>query len=224
MNNRIELRNWLLAFAATAIMVALCILYVDRPVAGFFDAVLRHTASWVWIQRALAPLDLVVVLAVLFLLGCGIWTGSGRAFASWIRTPQLCSWAAMWATAASVVFKHIFGRAWPDPAYIRNHVYGFHLLHGGPHWQSFPSGTAAISAAIVSVLWILMPRSRTIGALAAALLCVAVVITNDHWVGDVMAGAFLGSLIGWITVRRSMSGCVESQDETQRDSRPCLGL
>jgi membrane-associated phospholipid phosphatase len=112
----------------------------------------------------------------------------------------------MWATLASFVFKRIFGRAWPDPAYVQNHVYGFHLLHGGSHWQSFPSGTAAISTAIVSVLWMLMPRSRTIGALTVALLCVAVVITNYHWVGDVIAGIFLGALIGWMTVQRSIPG------------------
>ena len=205
MSNKAALRNWLLAFAATAIPVVVCIAYVDRPVAEFFDEHLRHTNYWVWIQRALAPLDLAVAIALFFLLGCGIWTRSGRVLASWTRTPRLCSWAAMWATAASFVFKRIFGRAWPDPAYVQNHVYGFRLLRGGPHWQSFPSGTAAISAAIVSVLWILMPRWRTIGALTVALLCVAVVITNDHWVGDVIAGVFLGTFIGWLTVRGSMS-------------------
>ena len=111
----------------------------------------------------------------------------------------------MWAIVASFVFKRIFGRAWPDPAYVQNRIYGFHLLHGGPHWRSFPSGAAAISAAIVSVLWILMPRWRAIGALTVALLCVAVVVTNYHWVGDVIAGIFLGTFIGWLTVRGSMS-------------------
>jgi membrane-associated phospholipid phosphatase len=74
-------------------------------------------------------------------------------------------------------------------------------MHGGPHWQSFPSGTAAISAAIVSVLWTAIPRWRAIGVLSIALLCVAVVITNYHWVGDVIAGTFLGTSIGWMTVQ-----------------------
>jgi hypothetical protein len=43
------------------------------------------------------------------------------------------SWAAMWATAADIIFKHIFGRASPDPTYTQNHLYGFRLLHGGRH-------------------------------------------------------------------------------------------
>jgi membrane-associated phospholipid phosphatase len=105
---------------------------------------------------------------------------------------------------ASIIFKRIFGRAWPDPTFVQNRINGFLLLHGGPHWHSFPSGTAAISAAIVSVLWILQPRWRALGALTVALLCSAVVVTNHHWVGDVIAGTFLGTFIGWMTVRVAM--------------------
>jgi membrane-associated phospholipid phosphatase len=201
MNDNAALRKWLFAFAATAIAVAVCIAYVDRPVAEFFNGHLRHTTAWVWLDRALAPLDLAVVMALLFLFGCGAWVLSGRLLRSWTRTPLLCCWAVMWATAADIIFKHIFGRAWPDPEYIQSHLYGFRLLHGGPHWQSFPSGTAMISAAIVSVLWIVMPHWRAIGALTVALLCVAVVITNYHWVGDVIAGTFLGTSIGWMTIQ-----------------------
>jgi len=106
----------------------------------------------------------------------------------------------MWAAAADIIFKHIFGRAWADPAYIQNRVYEFRLLHGGPYWDSFPSGTAAISAAIASVIWIMIPRWRAISAMIVVLLCIAVLITNYHWVGDVIAGAFLGMSIGWMTV------------------------
>ncbi len=201
MRIRIGFRNWILAFAATAIMVAVCIAYVDRPAAEFFDEYLRHATAWSWIDRALAHLDLIVAIALLFVFVCGIWARSGRLLPLWTRTPLLCSWAAMWATVASFVFKRLFGRVRPDPEFVQNHLYGFRLLHGGPHWHSFPSGTAAISAAIMSVLWILLPRWRALGVLIAALPCIAVVITNYHWVGDVIAGTFLGAFIGWMTVR-----------------------
>jgi membrane-associated phospholipid phosphatase len=201
MSDNAAFRTWLFAFAAATIVVVICIAYVDRPVATFFDAHLRHAAAWVWLSRALAPLDFVVMMALLFLLGCGIWVVSGRPLSSWTQTPLLCSWAGMWATAADIIFKRIFGRAGPDPAYIHDHLYGFHLLHGGPHWESFPSGTAAISAAIASVLWIVLPRWRAGGAVIVVLLCVAVVITNYHWVADVIAGVFLGTSIGWMTVQ-----------------------
>lgn len=206
MSGKALLRNWCLAFAATAIMVGVCIAYVDRPAAEFFDMHLRHTTAWVWIVRALARLDLTVAIALLFLFACVIWSRSGRLLPLWTRTPWLCSWAAVNATVASFVFKPIFGRARPDPEFVQNHLYGFRLLHSAPHWHSFPSGTAMISVAIVSVLWILQPRWRAPGILIATLLCVAVVITNYHWVGDVVAGTFLGAFIGWMTVRVATTG------------------
>ncbi len=126
---------------------------------------------------------------------------SGRELRSWTETPLLCSWSAMWAVAADIIFKHIFGRGWPDPTYIHDHLYGFHLLRGSPHWDSFPSGTAAISVAIVSVLWIRNPRWRIPGMLIVFLVSGAVVMANYHWLSDVIAGSFLGATIGWSTVR-----------------------
>src|SRR5437879_12144789 len=115
MSDNIAFRNWLLAFAATAIAVVACIVYVDRRVAEFFDGRLRHATTWVWLDRALAPLDLAVVTALLFLLGCGIWVMSGRLLSSWTRTRLLCRWPAMWATTAEILLTRVFGRASPGP-------------------------------------------------------------------------------------------------------------
>jgi membrane-associated phospholipid phosphatase len=194
-------RNWLYTAAATVILVAGCIAWVDRPVAEFFDQHVRQTEIWVWVGRALAPLDFVVLAALLFLLGCGTWVLSGRTLPLWSRIPVLCSWAAMWGTAAEVIFKRVFGRGWPEPTYIQDQLYGFHLLHADSEWGSFPSGTATVSCAIVSALWILVPRLRPVLAGIVTLICIGVVVDNFHWVGDVVAGAFLGASIGWMTVR-----------------------
>lgn len=201
MNEKSEFRVWLLVFIGTVIVVIVCMAYVDRPAAEFFERHVRHTALWVWVRWALAPFDAFVLAALFFLLGCGGWVFSGRPLRSWMRAPLLSSWAAMWAVAADIIFKHIFGRGWVDPTYIQNHLYGFHLLGGGWGWESFPSGTAAISSAIFSAIWNVMPRLRAAGVVIVALLCVAVVINNFHWVSDVVAGTFLGSLIGRITAQ-----------------------
>jgi hypothetical protein len=85
------------------------------------------------------------------------------------NTVALCV-DSIWAVAADIILKHIFGRAWPDPGYVQNHLYGFHLLRGETTLGSFPSGTAAISAAIASVLWIVTPRWRVLGLLLVVLL------------------------------------------------------
>ena len=198
---RTAFRNWVLGLAATTIATVVCIAWLDRPAAEFFN---RHfpQADWrLWIDRLVAPFEAGVLAALAFLLACGAWVISGRRLASWTRMLMLCSWAAMWATAADIILKHVFGRGWVDPTFLGDNLYGFHFLNGSLHWDCFPSGTASISSAVATVLWIVMPRSRWWGVLIVSLLCVGVLITNYHWVGDVVAGVFLGASIGWMTVR-----------------------
>jgi membrane-associated phospholipid phosphatase len=193
-------RRWLLALALCVIAVLASVSYVDRPAADFFNMHVRHTELRGWLVHLLGPFVLTPVVALLFLLGLGCWVLSGRHLRGWTLKPMLCSWSAIWALAAEFVFKQIFGRAWPDPGYVENHLYGFRFLHGGPHWDSFPSGTASISAAIVATLWLVAPRLRLPSVFLAVLLCGGVVVTNGHWLSDVIAGGFLGASIGWMTV------------------------
>jgi membrane-associated phospholipid phosphatase len=193
-------RTWLVALALCAVAVLLSVAYVDRPAAELFNTHIRHTELWGWLDHSLAPFVLVPVIALFFLLGTGLWLLSGRQIGAWARKPLLCSWSSTWALAAEFVSKEIFGRAWPDPSYLENHLYGFRFLHAGTHWNSFPSGTATISAALVATVWLVAPRWRLPGLLLAGLICCAVVVTNGHWLSDVIAGAFLGASIGWMTV------------------------
>jgi membrane-associated phospholipid phosphatase len=200
MTGNAPFRYWLLALALCVAAVGVCIAYVDRPLAEWSEAHVRHTEFWTALNLALYPFLLIVVAALFFLLGCGISLISGRPLRPWTGIPILCSWATMWAIASEIILKRIFGRGWADPTFVRDRLYGFHFLHGETHWDAFPSGTATVSFAILAVLWILKPRWRAAGTATVALLCAAVVIGNYHWLSDVIAGGFLGVTIGWGTV------------------------
>jgi membrane-associated phospholipid phosphatase len=200
MTGKAAFRNWLLALALCVVAVGLSIMFADRPLAGWLDAHVRHTEFWTALHLALYPFLLVVPAALFFLIGCGISLISGRSLRPWTAIPILCSWATMWAVASEIILKRIFGRGWADPTFVREHLYGFHFLHGETHWDAFPSGTATVSFAILAALWILSPRWRVAGTATVVLLSVAVVIGNYHWLSDVIAGAFLGVTIGWGTV------------------------
>jgi len=200
MTDKAAFRNWLLALALCVVAVGLCIGFVDRPLAEWLDAHVRHTEFWAALHLALYPFLLVVLAALFFLIGCGVSMISGRSLRPWTAIPILCSWATMWAVASEIILKRIFGRGWTDPTFVREHLYGFHFLHGETHWDAFPSGTATVSFAILAVLWILRPRWRVAGTATVVLLSVAVVIGNYHWLSDVIAGGFLGVTIGWGTV------------------------
>ena len=201
MTGKPAIRIWSFALVITAAAVGLCMAYVDRPLALFLDRTVRHTQFWIWLVIALRPIALVAVSAMLFLLGGGLWLVSGRQTGSWTPLPLLLSWSVMLAIATEIILKRIFGRSWPDPTFVRDHIYGFHFLHGQTYWDSFPSGTAMACMALVSALWSSKPRWRVPGLLISALLVGGVVIGNFHWLSDVVAGAFLGATVGWSTVQ-----------------------
>jgi hypothetical protein len=51
---------------------------------------LGHTELWVWLDRGLRQLDLMVVIALFFLLGSGIRAVSVRQLRRWAETPLPC--------------------------------------------------------------------------------------------------------------------------------------
>jgi membrane-associated phospholipid phosphatase len=205
MPNDLAYRRWLLALALCAISVLVCIWYVDRPAAEFFNSNVRPYPAWIWLDRLLAPLVAVPVAALLFQFGAGLWLLIGRRLASWTLTPLVYSSGTIWAIAAEFVFKQILGRGSPDPTYLANHLYGFRFLHATEGWGSFPSGTATIALTIATITCLRLPRWRLIASILAGLACIGVTVTNGHWVSDVIAGILLGACIGWMTVAISGS-------------------
>jgi membrane-associated phospholipid phosphatase len=102
--------------------------------------------------------------------------------------------------------KFIFGRTWPDSwgpfvtSLIQDGEYRFYFFSRSLSLGSFPSGHAAIAAAVLSVLWVFFPRLRTLFALAMATVAVGLVLLNLHFVSDVIAGAFVGTSVGIFTL------------------------
>jgi membrane-associated phospholipid phosphatase len=199
-------RNWLIAFGACAVVSLLSVAYLDRPVADYVHLNLLQSRIIQGLASALGPLVVFVALAFLVLLAAGSLVLAGRDLGPRFEAPLLCSWSTVWAMASTEILKRIFGRSDPEmwtgfsATASAKGTYAFHFLHGGPLFESFPSGSIAISAAILSVLWILMPRLRAAWALLLGFVAFALIVTNGHFVADVIAGGFLGVSIGWMTV------------------------
>ena len=110
------------------------------------------------------------------------------------------------AAAVKDQLKFVFGRTWPEtwvhnnPSFIRDGVYGFNPFHGGPEYAAFPSGHTTAICAVISVLWICYPRYRVLYGICMAAVALGLVGADFHFLGDVIAGAFLGVSIGWLTV------------------------
>jgi len=95
--------------------------------------------------------------------------------------------------------KLMFGRTWPE-MFINNGVYGFHYFHYGRSFESFPSGHAAVAAAVLFIPWFLFSKLRAAMMTCIVAIDIGLVMLNLHFLSDVIAGSFLGFSIALFTI------------------------
>jgi membrane-associated phospholipid phosphatase len=197
------MRKWLLALLVTSAAVPACYFWFDRPVASWAHVEFPRQAAFVALTYI--PDPLLVIAVVIFVL-LGLKSFLGKPLSSWQMLILLCSVSVTMTEATKNELKFVFGRYWPDtwihnnPSFIHDGAYGFHFFHGGAAYGSFPSGHTAIACAVASVLWIGCPKLRVLWALAVLAVVVGLIGADYHFVGDIIAGAFVGSTIGWMTM------------------------
>jgi membrane-associated phospholipid phosphatase len=195
--------KWLMWLGITASADVVSYVWLDRPIALWAHEHLHQYdlfAKLTYIPEIISPVVIPAFAAI------GLWALSGRALSKFQTVAVLA--AASLAVAAGVKdqLKLVFGRTWPEtwvrdnPSFIRDGVYGFNPFHGGPGFAAFPSGHTAAICAVISVLWICYPRYRVLYGICMAAVALGLVGADFHFLGDVIAGAFLGVSTGWLTV------------------------
>ena len=197
------IQRWLLALLLTAVAVVVCYLWIDRPLALLAHAHSGKRETFASLTRI--P-DLLIPLAAAAFVAFGLWAFAGRSFSKPLTAGCLCSVSLIVGETIKSQLKLAFGRLWPEtwvqnnPSFIHDGAYGFFPFHGGAGYGSFPSGHTAATCALISVLWILYPRLRPLCVLAVLAVGVGLVGANYHFLGDVIAGGFVGTSAGWMTV------------------------
>jgi membrane-associated phospholipid phosphatase len=183
---------WLVGLAGVTIAVVVCVLWLDRPIALLaYEWFGRHRA----VQRLgetpgfFGPLVILAfsVLLVRWMLA--------RRFGTIDVVANLCTVTLAVGDPLKGWLKFIFGRTWPaygQPSFIFEGAYGFHPVHGGPDFGSFPSGHTVAVCAVAVILWTYLPTLRALCAVSVAMISVALVAGDFHFLSDVIAGAFVG--------------------------------
>ena len=160
--------------------MVVCYFFVDRPVAWLADYCRQvyPVNILLWPPLVSTWLSYLVVLGIIAVLAWRLWRPGGR-----LQTLLLAIAVNLAATEGiKIVLKWAFGRTWPEtwpgngnPSLIADGVYGFHPFCYGGDYQSFPSGHAAATFAVISILWISRPRWRWLYAAVAGFVCVSLV-------------------------------------------------
>ncbi len=91
--------------------------------------------------------------------------------------------------------KYLFGRISTRFWLRHTNFTEFHWFHGVGYYTGFPSGHMAVFTTLALALWKFYPahRSAYLGFLGA--LALALIVTNYHFISDIIAGVYLGFVI-----------------------------
>jgi hypothetical protein len=97
------------------------------------------------------------------------------------------------------VLKYAFGRI--NTRFWLQHPRAtqFHWFHGSANFSGFPSGHMAVFTVLIIALSHFYPRHQTFYFACLALLALALVTTNYHFVSDIIAGVYVGFLVHSVT-------------------------
>jgi membrane-associated phospholipid phosphatase len=61
----------------------------------------------------------------------------------------------------------------------------------------------ATASAVLSVFWVERPALRLLSLVALGVIVLALLVSNSHWVSDILGGGCLGGSLGVLVLRRS---------------------
>jgi membrane-associated phospholipid phosphatase len=198
-NLRALVQRSLLAIAMCLVAVAVCYIWVDRPVAFYMrDHEIEKIKLFKWLTYPPPIVQTWSPLVLALLVVRRAWGPLGR----FEKTLGVAFLSLIVANQCRTSLGDLCGRYWPEtwsdhnPSLIGTGTYGFHPFEGGDDLGSFPSGHASRILGFTSVWWIAMPRGRVFWIVACPPLLGSLVAMNYHFVGDVIAGSVLGGVVG----------------------------
>jgi membrane-associated phospholipid phosphatase len=197
--------RWFCYLLATTIAVIIAYFWLDRPLALLMHQTVRHPAYEILALPTRIP-DPLVPLAALVVIVVGLRALIVGRLLKYEIAAMLCGVSIIVGETIKNGLKYIFGRTWPEtwidnnPSFIHDGAYGFHFMHGGSGYRSFPSGHMTATCALIAVLWMHYPQLKQLYVIAGLTVGLALIATNFHFLSDVVAGTFVGISTGWMII------------------------
>ncbi|HVV67873.1 MAG TPA: phosphatase PAP2 family protein [Gammaproteobacteria bacterium] len=195
-------RSQLKILFPSILLIILCYLFIDKPVAFWVNA--HHLQQYHWL-KLLTHLD-DVLGGIVFLIYLVLWVGLLLNINSRHDKLLLVIANCYVITAFLVtILKFVFARYWPatwannNPSLLQNGTYAFNWFHWGIAYSAFPSGHAARVMAAMMAFYLVYRRWRWLAGLVVILTAVSLVSVNYHFVSDVIAGILLGYIVATTT-------------------------
>jgi hypothetical protein len=200
----------------TIALSLLCIFCIDLPLSLWIHKHALDTYPWMLnllsTPIVISPAAAIYVLVYVIRRHTGD-PGRNEHIAFIVSTTLLVS------LQIKEMLKIAFGRTWPrhvvNPGtvptgpgcapsslgYVNDGIHAFHAFGGsGKAFQAFPSGSTIALLAVAVPLMVLYPRVRPVLLIFTLVSLVAFILTNTHFLGDVVAGTYVGLVAGMTAV------------------------
>lgn len=169
------------------VMVTLCILYVDRPIAYYFHSIdigrSYPIIKWITLLGSYGPYVIFLfLLSVFFRLFAKNKNWSITSFFLW-----LC---VVIPAIICTTLKIVLGRTRPELLFTDN-LYGFYGFKASHAFWSFPSGHTTSVMGLALGLSIVFPKYRFAYLSIAMMVALTRIILTDHYLSDVLIAIFL---------------------------------
>jgi len=191
-----------MSFVLVIVTVVICNAFIDKSLSLHIDKLFYSNPHWVKYTSAL-PDTLFIVVCIIEMIAWSAYLYSRNKRKPYVVTACMLdiAYGVPVAYVLKDVLKFIFGRINTRNWLVRPDLYGFHWFHGGGNYNGFPSGHLAVFAALTAALWRFYPRYRYVYLLIITFLAAALIMTNYHFVSDIIAGIYLGVLVETNTFR-----------------------
>ncbi|MBB3228868.1 hypothetical protein FHW69_003513 [Luteibacter sp. Sphag1AF] len=193
-----------------------CILWVDRPLAVWIHLHGLDTHLWMrsFLDVPIVLTPVAMIYAIVYVLRRSSRPAS-RGESEWF----VVSLSLLVALEVKSVLKLAFGRTWPrevmnvgapqsraydciaSHGFINDGIHTFNAFQGADkQYSAFPSGSTVALLAVVIPLMAMYPRWRLPLIVFSVISLLFFVMTNTHFVGDVVAGIYVGLICGYVPV------------------------
>lgn len=186
-------RLWLLTFASPLLAVfiySLFYLFWDKAIAQCLAHLPPAFISSAAMISLLGSKKLWIVIGAIS-LGVGLYHQRKQADSDRALPWLWLAFALLLAMIMTLLLKVVLGRARPE-LFFEQGLYGFYFFKTQWIYFSSPSGHTARIFAAMTVLSGVFPRARVLWLLIALSVAASRVLLNEHYVGDVILGAWVG--------------------------------
>jgi membrane-associated phospholipid phosphatase len=195
----IQLKKTIVSFPIAALLILLSYAVLDKKTAVLVKKLWFSTSISLFSRNIPDFLPLLVLLITasawitfFYLTRKGIYNTHARFF-------QLIAITVPLSNMVKVFFKFVFGRINTRFWLHHPHAREFHWFHGSANFSSFPSGHMAVFTVLIIALSIFYPRYKAFYFAFLVVLALALVVTNYHFVSDIIGGFYIGIIVHSMT-------------------------